>query len=119
LKFFTVSLIGLKRFATLLPNNWLTKTPEALALIWLGRKSAERKRISERGMCNDFHSRHSLSAGGPGASSALACGVSLATLFPQESRTFRSNQLEFYKRNIVGKLALFQFVYSLAVPSIF
>jgi hypothetical protein len=109
----------LKRFATLLPNNWLTKTPEALALIWLGRKSAERERISERGMCNDFHSRHSLSAGGPGASSALACGVSLATLFPQESRTFRSNQLEFYKRNIVGKLALFQFVYSLAVPSIF
>ncbi|MEV5040242.1 hypothetical protein MRBLBA21_005225 [Peribacillus frigoritolerans] len=51
---------------------------------------------------NDFHSRHSLSAGGPGASSALACGVSLATLFPQESRTFRSNQLDFYKSNIVG-----------------
>ncbi|MGZ9819583.1 hypothetical protein ACXM0N_27360 [Peribacillus simplex] len=25
----------------------------------------------------DFHSMHSLSAGGPGASSALACGVSL------------------------------------------
>jgi hypothetical protein len=68
-------------------------------------------------MCNDFHSRHSLSAGGP--PSALACGVSLAMLFPQESRTFRSNQLEFYRRNIVGKLALFQFVYSLAVPSIF
>ncbi|CAN7421590.1 hypothetical protein LJR015_004128 [Peribacillus frigoritolerans] len=64
----------------------------------------------EGGMCNDFHSRHSLSAGGPGASSALACGVSLATLSPQESRTFRSNQLEFYKRNIVGKLASFQFV---------
>ncbi len=86
-------------------------------MIWLGRKSAERERISERGMCNDFHSRHSLSAGGP--PSALACGVSLATLFPQESRTFRSNQLEFYKRNIVGKQALFQFVYSLAVPIIF
>ncbi|MGG1484675.1 hypothetical protein ABEI56_11485, partial [Peribacillus castrilensis] len=93
------------------------ETPETLVLIWLGRKSAERERISERGMCNDFHSRHSLSAGGP--PSALACGVSLATLFPQESRTFRSNQLEFYKRNIVGKQALFQFVYGLAVPSIF
>ncbi|MFS0669964.1 hypothetical protein AB1L12_18840, partial [Peribacillus frigoritolerans] len=70
-------------------------------------------------MCNDFHSRHSLSAGGPGAYSAFACVFSLATLFPQESRTFRSNQLEFYKSNIVGKQALFQFVYSLAVPSIF
>ncbi len=31
----------------------------------------------------DFHSRHSLSAGGPGASSALgACGVSLGRAFP-------------------------------------
>ncbi|MED3836578.1 hypothetical protein, partial [Peribacillus frigoritolerans] len=44
---------------------------------------------------NDFHSRHSLSAGGPGAYSAFACVVSLATLFPQESRTFRSNQLNY------------------------
>jgi hypothetical protein len=41
----------------------------------------------------DFRFRRSLSAGGPGASSALrACGVSLDPLFPQESRTFRSNQ---------------------------
>ncbi|KOR86383.1 hypothetical protein AM233_21970 [Bacillus sp. FJAT-22058] len=47
-------------------------------------------------------------------------GSPLDTLFPQDSRTFRSNQLEFYKRNIVGKLALLlQFVFSLAVPSIF
>ncbi len=43
----------------------------------------------------DFHSRHSLSAGGPGASSALLApvGSPLDALFPQESRTFRSNQL--------------------------
>jgi hypothetical protein len=41
----------------------------------------------------DFRSRHSLSVGGPGASSALcACGVSLEPFFPQESRAFRSNQ---------------------------
>jgi hypothetical protein len=30
----------------------------------------------------DFHSRHSLSAVGPGASSACACGVSLGRAFP-------------------------------------
>ncbi|MGG3476560.1 hypothetical protein ABES21_03340 [Peribacillus frigoritolerans] len=41
----------------------------------------------------DFRYRHSLSAGGQGASSACACGVSLDALFPQESRTFLSNQL--------------------------
>jgi hypothetical protein len=44
----------------------------------------------------DFHSRHSLSVGGPGASYALLtpAGVSpLDALFLQESRTFRSNQL--------------------------
>jgi hypothetical protein len=41
----------------------------------------------------DFRSRHSLSAGGPRASSACAFGVSLDALFPQESRTFLSNQL--------------------------
>ena len=37
---------------------------------------------------------HSLSAGGPGASSALLrlWGSPLNALFPQESRTFRSNQ---------------------------
>jgi hypothetical protein len=40
----------------------------------------------------DFRSRRSLSAGGSGASSSLySCGVSLNSLFPQESRAFRSN----------------------------
>ncbi|MFK4392011.1 hypothetical protein ABH916_003939 [Peribacillus frigoritolerans] len=53
----------------------------------------------------DFHFRHSLSAGGPGASLALcACGVSHAALFPQESRTFRSNHLCFYlDRTLLSK----------------
>jgi hypothetical protein len=45
--FFTVILIGLKKFATLLPNNWLAETPQALAPRRLGRQSAERERISE------------------------------------------------------------------------
>ncbi|MCU6603584.1 hypothetical protein OCO53_24405 [Peribacillus frigoritolerans] len=44
--FFTILLIGLKRFATLLPNYWLVKTLKALALMRLGRQSAERERIS-------------------------------------------------------------------------
>ncbi|MGE7686033.1 hypothetical protein [Peribacillus simplex] len=44
---FNEFLIGLKKFATLLPNNWLAETPETLALMWLGRQSAERERISE------------------------------------------------------------------------
>ncbi|KOR85939.1 hypothetical protein AM233_19320 [Bacillus sp. FJAT-22058] len=39
--------IGLKKFATLLPNNWLAETPKTLAMIRLGRQSAERERISE------------------------------------------------------------------------
>ncbi|MGM0886769.1 MAG: hypothetical protein ACQEW5_07365 [Bacillota bacterium] len=39
--------IGLKKFATLLPNNWLAETPQALAPRRLGRRSAERERISE------------------------------------------------------------------------
>ncbi|MDG4846640.1 hypothetical protein P8767_04830 [Peribacillus frigoritolerans] len=37
----------MKKFATLLPNNWLAETPQALALMRLGRQSAERERISE------------------------------------------------------------------------
>jgi len=37
----------LKKFATLLPNNWLAKTPQPLAVRRLGRQSAERERISE------------------------------------------------------------------------
>jgi hypothetical protein len=72
-------------------------------------------------MCNDFHSRHSLSAGGPGASSALACGVSIGHAFPAgvSHLTFQSTGTSFF-RNILGKLALLiQFVYSLAVPPIF
>ncbi|WHX67819.1 hypothetical protein QNH26_04130 [Peribacillus frigoritolerans] len=32
-----------------LPNNWLAETPQALLPMRLGRKSAERERISERG----------------------------------------------------------------------
>ncbi|MFS0762610.1 hypothetical protein ABC374_04015 [Peribacillus sp. 1P06PB] len=45
--FITVILIGLKKFAILLPNNWLAETPQAHALMRLGRQSAERERISE------------------------------------------------------------------------
>ncbi|WP_347940482.1 hypothetical protein AAEY33_23105 [Peribacillus simplex] len=40
-------LIGLKKFATLLPNYWLAETPQALTPRRLGRQSAERKWISE------------------------------------------------------------------------
>jgi hypothetical protein len=40
-------LIGWKKFATLLPNNWLAETPQTLASRRLGRQSAERERISE------------------------------------------------------------------------
>jgi hypothetical protein len=41
------TLNGWKKFATLLPNNWLAETTQKLALMWLGRQSAERERISE------------------------------------------------------------------------
>ncbi|WHY57592.1 hypothetical protein [Peribacillus simplex] len=44
---FTLILIGLKKFATLPPNYWLAETPQELALMRLGRQSAERERISE------------------------------------------------------------------------
>jgi hypothetical protein len=40
---FTVPLKGWKKFARLLPNNWLVKTPQALAARRLGRQSAERE----------------------------------------------------------------------------
>ncbi|YCI75345.1 hypothetical protein M1D47_17075 [Bacillus sp. R1-10] len=43
---FTVFLNGWKKFATLLPSNWLAETPQALALRRLGRQSAEREGIS-------------------------------------------------------------------------
>ncbi|MFS0810736.1 hypothetical protein [Peribacillus phoenicis] len=37
----------MKKFATLLPINWLAETPQALASRRLCRQSAERERISE------------------------------------------------------------------------
>ncbi|WHX64763.1 hypothetical protein QNH26_13585 [Peribacillus frigoritolerans] len=37
----------MKKFATLLPKNWLAETPQTLASRRLGRQSAERKWISE------------------------------------------------------------------------
>ncbi|WP_170946909.1 hypothetical protein [Peribacillus frigoritolerans] len=37
----------MKKFATLLPKNWQAENPQALALMRLGRQSAERERISE------------------------------------------------------------------------
>ncbi|MFJ7471343.1 hypothetical protein ACIQWI_22640 [Peribacillus frigoritolerans] len=42
-----IILNGWKRFATLLPNNWLAETPKTLASRRLGSQSAERKRIAE------------------------------------------------------------------------
>ncbi|PRS40353.1 hypothetical protein C6W19_06650 [Bacillus sp. RJGP41] len=45
--FFPVLLNGWKKYATLLPNNWLAETPQAFALMWLGSQSAERDRVSE------------------------------------------------------------------------
>ncbi|WP_377422511.1 hypothetical protein [Peribacillus sp. YIM B13472] len=37
----------MKKFATILPNNWLAETPQTLALMRLGRQSAEREPVSE------------------------------------------------------------------------
>ncbi|MGE8018444.1 hypothetical protein ACQKOM_05845 [Peribacillus frigoritolerans] len=45
--FFPVLLNGWKKYATLLPKNWLAETPQTLASRRLGRQSAERERISE------------------------------------------------------------------------
>jgi hypothetical protein len=45
--FFTVPLNGWKKFATLLPKNWLAETPQTLESRRLGGQSAERERISE------------------------------------------------------------------------
>ncbi|WP_349729072.1 hypothetical protein [Peribacillus frigoritolerans] len=42
------TLNGLKKFATLLPNNWLAETPQTH-----GRQAAERELISEIN-CNVF-----------------------------------------------------------------
>ncbi|MGG0789090.1 hypothetical protein ABE132_10175 [Peribacillus simplex] len=47
----------MKKFATLLPKNWLAETPETLALMRLGRQSAERERVSEIN-CNGFFSEN-------------------------------------------------------------
>jgi hypothetical protein len=44
---FTIIFNGLKKFATLLPNNWLAETPQPLEPRRLGRHSAESERISE------------------------------------------------------------------------
>ncbi|MDQ7862872.1 hypothetical protein RCO48_23080 [Peribacillus frigoritolerans] len=43
----TVTLIGLKKYETLLPKNWLAETRSRLPARRLGRQSAERERISE------------------------------------------------------------------------
>ncbi|MDO7488024.1 hypothetical protein Q5O89_23945 [Peribacillus frigoritolerans] len=40
--FFYVILIGLKKFAALLPNKWLAETPQPLAFMRLGSQSAEK-----------------------------------------------------------------------------
>ncbi|WHX65991.1 hypothetical protein QNH26_20315 [Peribacillus frigoritolerans] len=45
--FFPVILNGWKKYATLLPKNWLAETPETLASRRLGRQSAEREGVSE------------------------------------------------------------------------
>ncbi|MEV5112227.1 hypothetical protein MRBL20_000312 [Peribacillus frigoritolerans] len=47
MRFFTLILKGWKKYATLLPKNWLAQTPQTLASRRLGRQSAERERISE------------------------------------------------------------------------
>ncbi|MGE7593428.1 hypothetical protein ACQKMY_09485, partial [Peribacillus frigoritolerans] len=57
-------------------------------------------------------SRRSLSAGGQGASSACACGVSLDALFPQESRT--PAQLTMFE--VIGKPP-FVFIKETGLPS--
>ncbi|MFA1712222.1 hypothetical protein ACDX66_10940 [Peribacillus frigoritolerans] len=45
--FFTVTLNGWKKYATLLPKNWLAETTQTLASKRLGRQSEKRERISE------------------------------------------------------------------------
>ncbi len=94
-----LNLIGMKKCAT----HLLAETPP------------------KGSMCNDFHSRHSLSAGGPGS----LLGVRLRGLpWPRFSRRSLVPSVPItgtsFLRNIVGKLApLLQFVFSLAVSSIF
>jgi hypothetical protein len=72
-------------------------------------------------MCNDFHSRHSLSADGLGASSAVRLrGLPWPRFSRRSLVPYVPINRNYFLRNIVGKLALLlQFVYSLAVSSIF
>jgi hypothetical protein len=46
LRFFTVTHKGCKKFATLLPRNWLAEIPETFRSRRLGRQSAEREGVS-------------------------------------------------------------------------
>ncbi|MFS0599363.1 hypothetical protein AB1L16_21930 [Peribacillus frigoritolerans] len=46
MSFFTLVLKGWKKFATLLPSNWLAETLETFTSRRHGRQSAERERIS-------------------------------------------------------------------------
>ncbi|MGE7648680.1 hypothetical protein ACQKM1_12965 [Peribacillus frigoritolerans] len=46
MRFFTLILKGWKKYATLLPSNWLAETPETFTSRRLGGQSAERERIS-------------------------------------------------------------------------
>ncbi|MBR8645088.1 hypothetical protein KEH51_15035 [[Brevibacterium] frigoritolerans] len=46
MSFFTLILKRWKKYATLLPSNWLAATPETFTSRRLGRQSAERERIS-------------------------------------------------------------------------
>ncbi|MCR8867874.1 hypothetical protein [Peribacillus frigoritolerans] len=46
MSFFTLILKRWKKYATLLPSNWLVETPETFTSRGLGRQTAERERIS-------------------------------------------------------------------------
>ncbi|MES9738148.1 hypothetical protein ABWK46_12585 [Peribacillus frigoritolerans] len=46
MRFFTLILKGWKKFAALLPSNWLAETPETFTSRRLRRQSAERERVS-------------------------------------------------------------------------
>ncbi len=80
------------------------------------RKGSE---FPERVMCNDFHSRHSLSAGGPPSAVRLR-GLPWPRFSRRSLLPYVPINRNYFLRNIVAKLALLlQFVYSLAVSSIF
>ncbi|MBL3643220.1 hypothetical protein JMN23_12680 [Bacillus sp. RHFB] len=46
MSFFTLSFKGWKKYATLLPSNWLAETAETFTSRGLRRQSAERERVS-------------------------------------------------------------------------